>query len=67
MLRLEVDVGEIAPSAHSPAPLRRAGLIVVNPPFGLIDEARALMPWLAKLLTRGGKGAHVAEWLTPPT
>jgi hypothetical protein len=25
-----------------------------------------LMPWLTKLLTRGGKGAYVAEWLTPP-
>ena len=46
--------------------LHRAGLIVVNPPFGLIEEARALMPWLAKLLTRAGKGAHVVEWLTPP-
>jgi 23S rRNA (adenine2030-N6)-methyltransferase len=66
MLRLEIDVGEIAPGPHSPAPLRRTGLIVVNPPFGLIDEARALMPWLTKLLTRGGKGAHVVEWLTPP-
>ncbi len=66
MLRLEIDVGEIAPSLHSPAPLRRTGLIVVNPPFGLIDEARALVPWLAKLLTRGGKGAHVVDWLTPP-
>jgi 23S rRNA (adenine2030-N6)-methyltransferase len=66
MLRLEIDVGPIAPGPHSPAPLRRAGLIVVNPPFGLIDEARALMPWLTKLLTRAGKGAHVVEWLTPP-
>jgi 23S rRNA (adenine2030-N6)-methyltransferase len=66
MLRLEIDVGEIAPGPHSPAPLRRTGLIVVNPPFGLIDEAHTLMPWLAKLLTRGGKGAHVIDWLTPP-
>ena len=44
----------------------RAGLIVVNPPFSLIEEARTLMPWLAKLLTRAGKGAHVVDWLTPP-
>ena len=66
MLRLEIDVGPIAPSLHSPAPLRRTGLIVVNPPFGLIDEARTLMPWLTKLLTRAGKGAHVVAWLTPP-
>jgi 23S rRNA (adenine2030-N6)-methyltransferase len=64
MLRLEIDVGAIAPGPHSP--LRRAGLIVVNPPFGLVEEARALMPWLAKLLTRAGKGAHVVEWLSPP-
>jgi len=66
MLRLEIDVGPIAPGPHSPAPLRRTGLIVVNPPFGLIDEARILMPWLTKLLTRAGKGAHVVAWLTPP-
>ena len=66
MLRLEIDVGPIAPGPHSPAPLRRTGLIVVNPPFGLIEEARALIPWLTKLLTRAGKGAHVVEWLTPP-
>ncbi len=66
MLRLEIDVGPIAPGPHSPAPLRRTGLIVVNPAFGLIEEARALIPWLTKLLTRAGKGAHVVEWLTPP-
>ena len=66
LLRLEIDVGPIAPGPHSPAPLRRTGLLVANPPFGLIDEARTLMPWLTKLLTRAGKGAHVVEWLTPP-
>jgi 23S rRNA (adenine2030-N6)-methyltransferase len=66
MLRLEIDVGAVAPGPHSPAPLHRSGLILVNPPFGLIDEARVLMPWLAKLLTRAGKGGHLVEWLTPP-
>jgi len=66
MLRLEIDVGPIAPGPHSPAPLRRSGLVVVNPPFGLIEEARILMPWLTKLLTRAGTGAHVVAWLTPP-
>ena len=40
ILRLELDVGAVAPSAHSPSPLSRSGLLVVNPPFGLIDEAR---------------------------
>ena len=66
ILRLEIDVGAVAPSPHSPTPLRRSGLLVVNPPFALIDEARILMPWLTKLLTRAGKGAHVCQWLTPP-
>ena len=66
ILRLEIDVGPIAPGPHSPAPLRRSGLIIVNPPFGLIEEARILMPWLTKLLTRAGTGAHVVAWLTPP-
>ena len=39
MLRLEIDVGAVAPGPHSPTPLRRAGLLIVNPPFTLIEEA----------------------------
>ena len=66
MLRLEIDVGPIAPGPNSPNPLRRCGLLFVNPPFGLIDEARVLMPYLTKLFTRGGEGSHVCEWLTQP-
>jgi 23S rRNA (adenine2030-N6)-methyltransferase len=66
MLRLEIDVGAVAPSPHSPTPLRRAGLVIVNPPFTLIEEARVLMPWLTRLFTRAGKGGSVCEWLTPP-
>ncbi len=66
ILRLELDVGAVAPSAHSPSPLSRAGLLVVNPPFGLIDEARVLMPWLAQLLRRDAGGGFVCAWLTEP-
>ena len=47
----------VAPGPHSPAPLRRTGLLFVNPPYGLIEEARVLLPYLTKLLTRGGRGA----------
>ena len=67
MLRLELDVGEIPPGAHSPQPLRRSGLVVVNPPHELIDEARALLPWLAQALKRAAGATYVCEWLTPPT
>jgi 23S rRNA (adenine2030-N6)-methyltransferase len=67
MLRLELDVGSVAPGGHSPNPLRSAGLLVVNPPFELVTEARVLMPWLAQALKRAPGGGFVCQWLTPPT
>ncbi len=66
VLRLEIDVGPGAVGAHGQRPLARSGLLVVNPPHTLLDEARILLPWLAALLARDGRGAHVCEWLTPP-
>ena len=66
ILRLELDVGAVAPGAHSPNPLSRAGLLIVNPPFELIAEARVLMPWLAQALKRAAGGGFVCQWLTPP-
>jgi 23S rRNA (adenine2030-N6)-methyltransferase len=66
ILRLELDVGVVAPGAHSPNPLSRTGLLVVNPPFELIEEARVLMPWLAQALKRAAGGGFVCQWLTPP-
>ncbi len=66
ILRLELDVGPGEAGAHGQAPLARAGLLVVNPPHTLFAEARTLMPWLAALMARGGRGAHVCEWLTEP-
>jgi len=66
ILRLELDVGPGSAGAHGQEPLARAGLLVVNPPHTLFDEARALMPWLAAVLGRGGKGKHLSAWLTEP-
>jgi 23S rRNA (adenine2030-N6)-methyltransferase len=66
ILRLELDVGPGAVGAHGQAPLARAGLLVVNPPHKLYAEARTLMPWLATLMARGGRGAQLCEWLTEP-
>ena len=66
ILQLELDVGHVPPSARSPEPLTRCGLLVVNPPHTLIDEARVLLPWLTKLLAREGRGAFLCSWLTPP-
>jgi 23S rRNA (adenine2030-N6)-methyltransferase len=66
ILRLELDVGYAPTGAHSQEPLARAGLLVINPPHTLIDEARILLPWLAQILARGGVGQHVCAWLTKP-
>lgn len=66
MLQCELDVGHIPPTTNAPNPLTRTGLLIVNPPHILIDEARALLPWLAKLLAREGHGASSCSWLTPP-
>ena len=66
ILRLELDVGPGKPGAHGQEPLGAAGLLVVNPPHTLIEEARALLPWLAALLARDGQGRSRCEWLTKP-
>ncbi len=66
ILRLELDVGPGPAGVHGQEPLARAGLIVVNPPHTLAKEARALLPWLARLLARDGRGAHLCAWLTEP-
>ncbi|HZZ59938.1 MAG TPA: 23S rRNA (adenine(2030)-N(6))-methyltransferase RlmJ [Roseiarcus sp.] len=66
ILRLELDVGPGLLGAQGQRPLARAGLLVVNPPHTLFEEARSLLSWLAGLLARQGRGTHVCEWLTPP-
>ena len=66
ILRLELDVGPGPPGAHGQEPLARAGLLVVNPPHTLVDEARMLLPWLAQTLGRDGAGKHLCAWLTEP-
>jgi 23S rRNA (adenine2030-N6)-methyltransferase len=67
VLGLELDVGAVAPGPHSLKPLHRTGLLFVNPPYGLVEEARLLMPYLTKLLTRAGQGEFVVDWVTAPT
>ena len=66
MLRVELDVGPGPVGAHGQEPLSRAGLLVINPPHTLIDEARKLLPWLAQTLGREGGGKSLCEWLTDP-
>jgi len=45
--------------------LNGCGLVLVNPPWRLADELGILLPALAKILGREGKGAFRLDWLSP--
>jgi len=60
-LRLELLVDR----PDDPARLNGSGLLVVNPPWTLADEANALLPALAERLSRGGYGAFRCERIGP--
>jgi 23S rRNA (adenine2030-N6)-methyltransferase len=50
---------------HSPENsegLNGSGLVISNPPWGLEEELRRLLPWLAKVLTQG-EGSWQLDWL----
>jgi 23S rRNA (adenine2030-N6)-methyltransferase len=41
--------------------MRGCGLLVINPPFGFLDEARAALAWLAPRLAQGPRPIWTAE------
>lgn len=59
---LQVEL-EVAADAETDS-LRGSGLLVVNPPWHLDDEARAILEWLAPRLARG-KAGFTVRWLVP--
>ena len=61
ILRLELSV---LPERWSQS-LRGSGMLVVNPPYGLEDEAGPLLDWLYRVLAPGGQGASSVDWLVP--
>ncbi|MBV1706213.1 MAG: 23S rRNA (adenine(2030)-N(6))-methyltransferase RlmJ [Hyphomicrobiales bacterium] len=48
VLRLELDIDSPAPGA-----LSACGMIIINAPYVLAEEARRLLPWLAQTLRQG--------------
>jgi 23S rRNA (adenine2030-N6)-methyltransferase len=58
-LRLELDVDATADETR----LGGCGMIVVNPPWKLKEEAEAMLPFLARTLAQGSKTAWRADWL----
>jgi 23S rRNA (adenine2030-N6)-methyltransferase len=59
ILRAELTVASLA----DPTRLNGSGLILVNPPWTLENELSILLPELAKLLGRNGKGGFKLDWL----
>ena len=59
MLRAELTVAPLS----DPTRLNGSGLIVVNPPWLLEEELTTLLPALAGLLGRAGKGGFRLDWL----
>ena len=59
MLRAEFNVAPLS----DPTRLGGSGLILVNPPFPLQSELAVLLPALAEVLGRGGKGGFKLDWL----
>lgn len=58
-LRAELIVAPMS----DPSRLNGCGLILVNPPWRIAEELAILLPALAKILGRQGKGASRLDWL----
>jgi 23S rRNA (adenine2030-N6)-methyltransferase len=61
LMRVELTVSPLS----DPTRLNGCGLIVLNPPWKLEAEMSGLLPILAGLLSRSGKGGSRLDWLTP--
>jgi 23S rRNA (adenine2030-N6)-methyltransferase len=59
ILRAELIVSPLS----DPSRLNGSGLILVNPPWTLAGELAALLPVLAHVLARDGKGRFTLDWL----
>jgi 23S rRNA (adenine2030-N6)-methyltransferase len=59
ILRAELIVSAVS----DPTRLNGSGLILVNPPWTLEGELAALLPALAGILGRDGKGGFTLDWL----
>jgi 23S rRNA (adenine2030-N6)-methyltransferase len=58
-LRLELDVDAAAEETK----LGGTGMIIVNPPWKLKEEAEVMLPFLARVLKQGARTAWRADWL----
>lgn len=62
MLKIELRMRE----AFDGGGLAGSGVVVINPPFVLMDEMKVILPPLAKRLGLGQWGKGSVDWLVPP-
>ena len=63
VLRAELTVRKPAEGGG----LAGSGVVILNPPWTLHDEAEALLPALAKALGENGQGRYRLEWIIKPS
>jgi 23S rRNA (adenine2030-N6)-methyltransferase len=61
VLRAEIEVRERDETGIIPG----CGMLVVNPPWRFEEEAKRIVPWLAKKMVVSGKGGARVDWLVP--
>jgi 23S rRNA (adenine2030-N6)-methyltransferase len=61
VLRLELRVKQQEPGTPMPG----CGMLAINPPWKFDAEARPLLDWLARALSRDGAGGAKVDWLVP--
>jgi 23S rRNA (adenine2030-N6)-methyltransferase len=64
-IRKVLDVRLNVLPADAQVGMAGAGLVIVNPPWMLDEQLRALLPGLHKLLSPDGLGGNSVEWLVP--
>jgi 23S rRNA (adenine2030-N6)-methyltransferase len=61
VMRLELMVRPRDESTFIPG----CGMLVVNPPWHFEDEAKSILPWLARRLAIGDAGSARVDWVVP--
>lgn len=61
ILQLELSVFRESWSAS----LRGCGMLLVNPPFGFVQQAVTTLDWLWRVLSPDGEGGARSHWLVP--
>ncbi|KMJ43337.1 ribosomal RNA large subunit methyltransferase J [Xenorhabdus khoisanae] len=60
---LQIELG-VRPDSDQRG-MTASGMIVINPPWKLEQQMKAILPWLHQVLVPGGTGHTLVEWIVP--